>query len=76
MQPITVSIVEVEVHWKVLKDVEGSIAKASSAFSARCKPVFHNSSHSLKTKGMVCHAMILGVLLYRAEAWVNKRAAT
>ena len=41
-----------------------------------CRPVFRDSSLSLATKRMVYRAVVLGVLLYGAETWTNKRAAT
>ena len=66
----------VESHGEVLKDVEDRIAKASRAFGALCKPVFQDSSLSLRTKRMVYRAVVMGVLLYGSEAWTNKRAAT
>ena len=61
---------------EVLKDVEGRVEKASSAFGALCKPVFQDSSLFFKTKRMVYCAMVLEVVIYVAEAWVNKRATT
>ena len=66
----------VEVHGEVLKDVEDKIARASRAFGVLCRPVFQDKGLSLKTNRMVYHAVVMGVLLYGAEAWVNKRAAT
>ena len=66
----------VEAHGEVLKDVEDKIARASRAFGALCRPVFQDSNLSLKTKRMVYRAVVMGVLLYGAEAWVNKRAVT
>ena len=58
------------------KDVEERIARASKAFGALCRPVFRDSTLSLVTKRMVYHVVVLGVLLYGAETWTNKRAAT
>ena len=66
----------VEAHGEVLKDVEDKIARASRAFGALCRPVFQDNNLSLKTKRMVYRAVVMGVLLYGAEAWVNKRAVT
>ena len=66
----------VEMHGEVLKDVEDKIARASRAFGVLCRPVFQDKGLSLKTKKMVYCAVVMGVLLYGAEAWVNKRAAT
>ena len=66
----------VEMHGEVLKDVEDKIARASRAFGVLCRPVFQDKGLSLKTKKMVYRAVVMGVLLYGAEAWVNKRAAT
>ena len=66
----------VEAHGEVLKDVEDRIARASRAFGALCRPVFQDRSLSLRTKRMVYRAVVMGVLLYGAETWVNKRAAT
>lgn len=64
-----------EAHGEVLRDVE-RIARASNAFGALCRPGFQDSSLSLKTERIVYRAMVLGVLLYGAEAWENKRVAT
>ena len=61
---------------EIMKDVEERIARASKAFGALCRPVFRDSSLSLVTKRMVYRAVVLGVLLYGAETWTNKRAAT
>ena len=61
---------------EIMKDVEERIARASKAFGTLCRPVFHDSSLSLVTKRMVYRAVVLGVLLYGAETWTNKRAAT
>ena len=66
----------VEMHGEVLKDVEDKIARASRAFGVLCRPVLQDKGLSLKTKKMVYRAVVMGVLLYGAEAWVNKRAAT
>ena len=63
----------VEMHGEVLKDVEDKISRA---FGVLCRPVFQDKGLSLKTKKMVYRAVVMGVLLYGAEAWVNKRAAT
>ena len=60
----------VEAHGEVLKDVEDKIARAL------CRPVFQDRSLSLRTKRMVYRAVVMGLLLYGAETWVNKRAAT
>ena len=65
----------VEAQGETLKDVENRITRASSAFGALCRPVFQDSSLSIKTKRMVFRAVVLGVLLYGAEIWVTKRAA-
>ena len=54
-------------------DVEDRVAHASHAFGALCRPVFCNGSLSRKTKRMVNHAAVLGVLLYGAETWATKR---
>lgn len=48
----------------------------SNAFGVLCRPGFQDSSLSLKTERMVYHAVVLGVLLYGAEARENKRVAT
>ena len=66
----------VESKGEIMKDVEERIARASKAFGALCRPVFHDSTLSLATKRMVYRAIVLGVLLYGAEASTNKRAAT
>ena len=66
----------VEAHGEILKEVEDRIARASRAFGALCRPVFHDNKLSLETKRMVYRAVVMGVLLYGAEAWVNKRAVT
>ena len=66
----------VEMHGEVLKDVEDKIARASRAFGVLYRPVFQDKGLYLKTKKMVYRAVVMGVLLYWAEAWVNKRAAT
>ena len=41
-----------------------------------CRPVFQDNNQSLKTRRKWYRAMALRVLLYGAEAWVNKRVAT
>ena len=66
----------VEAHGEVLMDVEDRIGRASRAFGALCRPVFRDSNLSLRTKRMVYRAVVLGVLLYGAETWVNKSTAT
>ena len=66
----------VEAHGEILKEVENRIARASRAFGALCRPVFQDNKLSLETKRMVYRAVVMGVLLYGAEAWVNKRAVT
>ena len=66
----------VEAHGEILKEVEDRIARASRAFGALCRPVFQDNKLSLETKRMVYRAVVMGVLLYGAEAWVNKRAVT
>ena len=66
----------VEVRGEVLMDVEDRIARVSRAFGALCRPVLKDRNLSLRTKRMVYRAVILGVLLYGAETWVNKSAAT
>lgn len=45
-------------------------------FGVLCRPVFHDGTLSLKTKRMAYHSVVLGVLLYGLEAWVNKRTPT
>ena len=45
-------------------------------YRALCRPVFQDGNLPQKTKRKVYHAVILGVILYGAEAWVNKRVAT
>ena len=59
---------------EVLLDVEDKIARASRAFGAR--PVFNDGNLSRGTKRMVYKVAVLGVLLYGAVTWVNKREAT
>ncbi len=61
-----------------MKDVEDKIARASRAFGALCKPVFRDNDLSMKTKTLVYCAAVLhvGVLLYGAETWANKRCTT
>ena len=66
----------VEAHGEILKEVEDRIARASRAFGALCRPVFQDNQLSLETKRMVYRAEVMGVLLYGAEAWVNKTAVT
>ena len=66
----------VEACGGVVNDMADRIARASRAFGALCKPVFKYGGLSLATKRMVYRAVVLGVLLYGAEAWVNKSAAT
>ena len=63
----------VNAHGELLKDVEDTVA-----FGAFCRPVFHGGDLSLKTKRMVhaYRAAVLGVLLYGAETWTNKKIAT
>ena len=56
--------------------MEDRIARAARAFGALCRPVFQDNKLSLETKRMVYRAVVMGVLLYGAEAWVNKRAVT
>ena len=52
----------VESKGEIMEDVEKSIARASKAFGALCRPVFRNSTLSLATKRMVYRAVVLGVL--------------
>ena len=66
----------VEGKGEVLLDVEDKIARASRAFGALCRPVFNDGNLSRRTKRIVYRAAVLGVLLYGAETWVNKRDAT
>ena len=66
----------VEGKGEVVLDVEDKIARASRAFSALCRPVFNDGNLSRRTKRMVYRVAVLGVLLYGAETWVNKRDAT
>ena len=66
----------VEACGGVVNDMADRIARASRAFGALCKPVFKYGGLSLATNRMVYRAVVLGVLLYGAEAWVNKSAAT
>ena len=65
----------VESKGETMKDVEERITRASKAFGALCRPVFRDSTLSLVTKRMVYHTIVLGVLLYGAETWTNKKAA-
>ena len=58
----------VEKHGEVTEDVVDKIARASRAFGALCRPVFQDSNLSIKTKRMVYRAVVMGVLLYGAEA--------
>ena len=57
-------------------DVEDRVARASCAFGVLCRPVFCNGSLYRKTKRMVYHAAVLGVLLYGAETWATKGVST
>ena len=41
---------------EIQRDVEERIARASKAFGALCKPVFHDGDLSLKTKRLVYRA--------------------
>ena len=66
----------VEGKGEVLLDVEDKIARASRAFGALCRPVFNDGNLSRRTKRIVYRAAVLGVLLYGAETWVNKRDVT
>ena len=66
----------VEAHGEDMKDEKDKIARASRDFGVLCRPFFQDGSLSLKTKWKVYHAVVLGVLLHGAEAWVNKRATT
>ena len=66
----------VETQGELAKDMEDKIARASRAFGALCRPVFRDDDLSNKTKRMVYRAAVLGVLLYGAETWANKRTAT
>ena len=66
----------VESKGEIMKDVEERIARASKVFGALYRAVFRDSTLSVATKRMVYRAIVLGVLLYRAETWTNKRAAT
>ena len=52
-----------EAQRETLKGVENRIARASSAFDTLCRPVFQDSSLSMKTKRMVYRAVVLEVLL-------------
>ena len=65
-----------ESHGEIWMDVEDRVARASRAFGALCRPVFCNGSLSRKTKRMVYHAPVLGVLLYGAETWATKKVST
>ena len=66
----------VEAHGEILKEVEDRIARASRAFGTLCRPVFQDNKLSLETKRMVYRAVVMGVLLYGAEAWENRRIVT
>ena len=57
----------------VRKDVEDRIAKASRAFGTLRRSVFDHKDITLATKRLVYRSVVLGVLLYGAETWVNKR---
>ena len=54
-------------------DVEDRVASASRAFGALCRPVFHDSGLSLRTKRMVYRTAVLGVFLYGTKTWASKR---
>ena len=57
----------------VRKDVEDRIAKASRAFGTLRRSVFEHKDITLSTKRVVYRSEVLGLLLYGAETWVNKR---
>ena len=66
----------IEPHGGIERDEQDRIARASRAFGALSKPVFHDNDLSLLTKRLVYRAVVLGVLLYGAETWANKRVNT
>ena len=61
---------------EITSEVTGSIARAARAFGCLRVPVFKNKDLSLATKGAVYRAVILAVLLYRAETCTMKAVHT
>ena len=53
--------------------VEERIAHPLRAFGALCRLVFGNKTLCLRTNRSVHNAVVLTVLLYRAETWANER---
>ena len=66
----------IEPHGGIERDAQDKVARALRAFGALSKPVFCDDDLSLLPKTLVYHAVVLGVLLYGAETWANKRVTT
>ena len=63
----------IEANGSIQREVEDRISKALRVFGAQKGPVLSNSDLALATKKLLYHAVVLGVLLYRAETWPTKR---
>ena len=59
----------VEARGGMVAEVSNRIAQASRAFGSLCNSVFTASDLTLETKRIVYRSVVLGVLLYGAEAW-------
>ena len=66
----------IESHGGTERDAQDRIARALRAFGALSKLVFSDNNISVLTKRIVYCAVVLGVLLYGAETWANKRVTT
>ena len=62
-----------ESRGRMVLDLDDKIARASKAFGVLRRSVFRDNSLSRQTKMMVYKAVVLGVLLYGAEAWPIKQ---
>ena len=58
-----------EAQGETMEDMENRNIKC---LQCTVSNTFQDSSLSMKTKRLVYHAVVLGVLLYRAEMWVTK----
>ena len=73
----TVEVVkEFQYLWSLVEATSGMtgqvrhrIVQASRTFGSICNTVFMDGYLNLKTKRLVYHSVVLGVLLYGAETW-------
>ena len=64
----------VEACCGMVAEVSNRIAQASRAFGSLRNSVFTASNLTLETKRMMYRSVVLGVLLYGAEAWAPPRS--